>query len=146
MRSTYRALAWLISLAVVAQAAFIAFGTFEVLSEVDDGAVFDENTDFNTGQVMHAIVGTIVIPLAALVLLIVSFFAKISGGVKWAAIVFGLVVLQYALAIASFSAPVLGLLHGANALAIAVVADQAARRVDLQPTVGPEQPRTTAPA
>ena len=146
MRSTYRALAWLVALGVVLQAAFIAFGTFEVLSEVDDGAVFDENTDFNTGQILHAIVGTIVIPVAALVLLIVSFFAKIPGGVKWAAIVFGLVVLQYALAIVSFSAPVIGLLHGMNALVLAVVADRAGRRVDLQPATGPEQPRTSTPA
>ncbi len=147
MRSTYRALAYLVALGVVVQAALIAFGWFEVLSEVEDGAVFDENTDYNAGQVLHAIVGTTAIPLVSLVLLVLSFFAKIPGGVKWAAIIFGLVVLQFLLAMASFSAPVIGLLHGINAVALAVVAERAGARVAaLEPTTGSEQPRTTAPA
>ncbi|MBA3720748.1 MAG: hypothetical protein H0W95_10790 [Nocardioidaceae bacterium] len=147
MRSTYVALARLVALGVIVQAALIAFGWFEVLSEVEDGAVFDENTDYNAGQLLHAMVGTIVIPVISLVLLVLSFFAKIPGGVKWAAIIFGLVVLQFLLALVSFSAPVIGLLHGMNALALAIVAERAGARVAaLAPTTGPEQPRTTAPA
>ena len=44
------------------------------------------------------IAGTFVVPLVALLLLIISFFAKIPGGIKWALIVFGVTVVQYALA------------------------------------------------
>ncbi len=35
---------------------------------------------------LHGMIGMMLIPLLALVLLIISFFAKIPGGVKWAAI------------------------------------------------------------
>jgi hypothetical protein len=70
-----------------------------------------------------------VMPLLALLLLIVSFFARVAGGVKWAAFVFGLVILQVALAFVSFAAPVVGALHGLNALALLAVAGLAARRV-----------------
>lgn len=117
MKSTYRVLAQLIALGVVIQAMSVALGWFLVLKDVDDGGVFDKNTDFNFGQVTHSIVGMMVIPLLAIVLLIVSFFAGIPGGVKWAAIVFGLVALQIALAFAAWGGlAAIGALHGLNAL------------------------------
>ena len=43
---------------------------------------------------MHGINGIFVIPALALLLLIVSFFTKVRGAIKWAAIVFVLVVVQ----------------------------------------------------
>ena len=43
---------------------------------------------------LHSLVGMVLIPLLAIVLLIISFFAKIPGGVKWAGFVFLAVVLQ----------------------------------------------------
>jgi hypothetical protein len=128
MKSTYRVLALLIALGVVVQAMSIALGWFLVLKDVDDGAVFDKNTDFNAGQITHSTVGLMVIPLLAIVLLIVSFFAGIAGGVKWAAIVFGLVALQIVLGFLSFAVPALGALHGLNALAVLAVAGIAGRR------------------
>lgn len=131
MRATYRVLAQLIALGVVVQAMTVALGWFMVLKDVDDGAVFDKNTDFNFGQVSHGIVGMMVIPLLAIVLLIVSFFA---GGVKWAAIIFGLVALQIALAFGAFGIPALGALHGLAALALLAVAGMAGRRA------APDQP------
>ena len=72
--------------------------------------------------------GAMAVALFGLVLLIVSFFAKIPGGVKWAAIVFGLIVLQWALAFASFALPAVGILHGINALAVMSVAIMAGMR------------------
>jgi hypothetical protein len=133
VKSTYRVLAQLIAIGVLLQAMSVALGWFMVLKDVDDGAVFDKNTDFNFGQVAHSIVGLMVIPLLAILLLIVSFFAGIAGGVKWAAIVFGLVVLQIALAFAAWGAPVIGALHGANALALIAVAGMAGKRAANQP-------------
>jgi hypothetical protein len=128
MRSTYRVLAGLIALCVVLQASFIAGGWFGAIKDMDDGAVFDKNSEGNIGHGLHAIFGMNVIPLLAIALLIVSFFAKVPGGVKWALIVFGVVVLQIALAFLSFGVPGVGALHGINAIALLSVAVMAARR------------------
>ncbi|MFC5261194.1 hypothetical protein ACFPJ1_03650 [Kribbella qitaiheensis] len=138
MRSAYRVLAGLISLGVLVQAMSIALAWFTVLKDIDGGAVLTENSDRNFGHNLHSIFGIMVIPLLAILLLIVSFFAGVAGGVKWAAIVFGLVVLQIALAFVAFGVPAIGALHGANALALIGVAGIAARRAS-----GPPTPATT---
>ena len=120
MKQTYRVLSGLIALGVVVQAMAIALGGFGVLHDVDNGLVVDKNFEPNFGQTLHGIDGMYVIPLLGLVLLIVSFFAAktVPGAPKWAAIVFGLIVLQVVLAFVSFSAPVVGALHGINAFAV----------------------------
>ncbi len=145
MKQTYRVLAGLVALGVLTQAAAIAFGWFGVINDIESGAVFDENSTGNAGHVLHAIVGLMVIPAVGLVLLIVSFFAAkvVPGAVKWAAIVFGVIVLQVALAFAAFSTPILGALHGINAL---VLFGAAARAVSLTRTPVPAAaaPRDTS--
>ena len=99
--------------------------------------MFDGNSEGNVGHALHGMVGMMVLPALSLIFLVVSFFAKVPGGVKWAAITFGLVVLQVVLAFVAFGAAVVGLLHGANAIAIAAVASAAASRVGKAPsTVG----------
>jgi hypothetical protein len=128
MRAAYRVLALLIAVGVVVQVASIAYAWFQVLHDLDGGGVFDKNTERNAGHALHGMVGVMVIPLLALLLLIVSFFAKIPGGVKWAGITLGVTVLQVALAFVSFGAPIVGTLHGINALALAGVASIAARK------------------
>jgi hypothetical protein len=133
MRSVYRVLAGLIAIGVVVQAMSIALAWFTVLKDTDDGLVFDKNSDANLGHLIHSIVGSGVIPLLAILLLIVAFFAKVEGGVRWALYVFGLVVLQFALAAVSFSAPAVGALHGLNAFALLGVASMAARRAAAAP-------------
>jgi hypothetical protein len=128
MRAVYRVLAGLVAVGVLLQAMFIAWGVFTVDKDLDGGGVFDKNSDPNTGQELHGINGMMIIPIIALLLLIVSFFAKVDGGIKWALYVVGLVVLQIVLAFVSFGAPVVGALHGLNAFALAVVAVMASRR------------------
>jgi hypothetical protein len=128
MRAAYRILAGLVAIGVVLQAMFIALGWFLAIKDMDGGLVIDKNYEGNIGHTLHGQVGTLIIPVIALLLLIVSFFAKVDGGVKWALYVVGLVVLQIALAFVSFGAPVLGLLHGLNAFALLGVAGMAARR------------------
>ena len=125
MRSAFRVLAILIALGVVVQAGSIALAWFTVIGELSDGATLSEDSERNLGHELHGIVGMMVMPVLALALLIVSFFAKIPDGVKWAAIVLGLVVLQVVLAIVSFSVSGLGALHGINALILAAVAGRA---------------------
>jgi hypothetical protein len=143
MRAAYRVLASLVAVGVVLQAMFIALGGFTAIKDIDGGAVFDKNSDLNAGQTLHGTVGMMVIPIIALLLLIVSFFAKVDGGIKWALYVVGLVVLQIALAFLSFSAPVVGLLHGLNAFALAAVASLASRRASRAPAAATAETATT---
>ena len=70
-----------------------------------------------------------VVLLCAVALFAVSFGAKVPHGVRWAAIPLGLVVVQFFLAYAAYSAAIIGVLHGLNALAIFAVALLAGRRV-----------------
>jgi hypothetical protein len=132
MRSVYRILGHTISGLVVVQAAAIAFAFFGLLNWVGGGdnskdghiltpkMVNDESAHF-TGTAGFAVhdIGADAIALLAIVLLIISFFAKIPGGVKWAGFLFLAVLLQFVFAFTAFSAPIVGVLHGGNAIAIA---------------------------
>ncbi|MEO7350377.1 MAG: hypothetical protein ABIR34_07100 [Marmoricola sp.] len=134
MRAAYRVLGLTISGLVVIQAAAIAFAMFGVLHFVDDGdllnkSLVDDRTGFDgaIGMNIHS-VGAILISLLAIILLILSFFAKIPGGVKWAGFVFLAVLLQWVLAIAAFGAPAVGALHAVNAFAVAGLGARAAKQ------------------
>lgn len=128
MKQAYRALAGLISLGVVVQAATIALAWFTTINDIDNGLVVDKDFEGNVGHVMHGIVGMTIMPVLALILFIVSFFAKVPGGVKWAGLVLLAVVLQVVLAIVSFGVPAIGALHGINAVVVAGLAGAAAGR------------------
>jgi hypothetical protein len=137
MRATYRVLALLIAVGVVLQAAFIAAAWFQVLNELDSGTVVDKNYEGNWAHAAHGETGMMVIPVLAIALLILSFFARIPGGVKWAAITLGVTALQIVLAFGGFAVPVVGTLHGINAFALAAVASIAARKARLAETATP---------
>lgn len=143
MRTTYRVIASLIALAVVVQAAAIAFGTFGFINEIDRGAALTAASEApNFGPALHAINGMIVIPALSLILLIVSFFAKIQRGVRWALLLLLAVVVQTQLAYVAFDLPAIGLLHGVNAfviLGLAIVAARAAGRLDTPLTPAPTE-------
>ncbi len=85
----------------------------------------------NGGISLHSLLGERVIPVIVLALLIVSFFARIPGGVKWAAITFGVLVVQVGLGFAGKGLPWVGVLHGINAFALAAVASLAMRQARL---------------
>jgi hypothetical protein len=138
MRSVYRVLAGLVAIGVLVQAMSVALGWFTAIKDMDDGQVIDKNSDLNFGQSLHGTVGMLVIPILALLLLIVSFFAHVDGGIKWALFVVGLVVLQIVLAFVSFGAPIVGALHGLNAFALLGVASMAARRAATAPAPAAE--------
>ncbi len=134
MRAAYRVLGLTIAGLVVIQAAAIAFAMFGVLHFVDDGdslnkTLVDDRTGFDgaIGMNIHSI-GAMVISLLAIILLILSFFAKIPAGVKWAGFVFLAVLLQWVLAIAAFGAPAVGALHAINAFAVAGLGARAAKQ------------------
>ncbi|MDQ0690023.1 hypothetical protein [Arthrobacter sp. W4I7] len=155
MRRTYSVIAWIIAGGVVVQAASIAFGFGGMVRFVQDGGVVDkaliesQQATFtgDLGFPIHAMVGGMVIPIAALALLIISFFVKVRGARLWAAIVFGLVALQITLGYSITDMPYLGLIHGANALAVLLTAVNAALHVRRSAMVGPAVPAAdvTAP-
>lgn len=135
MRQTYRILAYLIALGVVVQAASMAYGTAGLIKWVSDGGVLDkaalesETLDFPGlgGVIMHGIGGMTVIPALALLLLVVSFFARVPRGLALAGLEAVLIAVQVLLGMFGHGMPQLAVLHGANALAIVVVALLAAR-------------------
>jgi len=146
MRATYRYLAYAIPVLVAVQAAAIAFAFFGLTAWIDDGnqmtkaAMESDSTSFTgvVGFMIHGMVGEMLIPLVAIALLIVSFFARVPGGSKWAAFVLLDIVLQIVLAFTAFGAPVVGLLHGLNALFLAWLGFAAARRVATAPELATE--------
>ena len=130
MRSLYIWLSRLIALGVVVQVLVIAWSTFDIINKAGDGVPFTEDTENNAGAAIHSVTGMMVIPVLALLFAIVSLFAKVRGGAAFGWGVFGLVVLQIALAFASFAAPVVGILHALNAFAIAGLAGMAGARAN----------------
>lgn len=139
MRKTYRVLADIIAIVVVIQAMTMVFavaGLFHWI-DADGGAIdaaviesWDEDPPTFQGAIgvpIHGMVGMFLIPLIALVMLIVSFFAKVAGGVKWAAVIVVLVIVQVTAGILASDAPWIGLIHGLNAFALFSVSIVAAR-------------------
>lgn len=142
MRNVYRVLAFLVAIEVVIQAMAIAYGIAGVAHWVEeDGgvlnkAVFDSDDPEFTGIggfVTHGINGMMIIPLLVILLLIVSFFAKVPGGVRFAAIIFGLVALQVFLGIFSHSVPFVVVLHVLNAFLILGASLAAGRAASVAP-------------
>ena len=136
MRSAYRILAILIAALVAVQAAAVALAMFGLFRWIDEGGTLDKSAfegneqlfGEEIGFMLHGMVGMMVIPLLALVLLIVAFFAKIPGGAKWAGLVLLTVIVQVALGLFAFEIPGLGALHGINALILFGLAVMAAMR------------------
>jgi heme A synthase len=144
VKQTYRVLAGLVAVGVLVQAGAIAFGWFDALSGLENGLVIDQNYEGNVGHSLHGIVGFVVMPALGLILLIVSFLAakQVPGARTYGGIVFGLIVLQVGLAILAFAvAPVIGALHGLNALLLFAAAVRATLLTREAPTAGVSLPR-----
>ncbi|WP_457963220.1 hypothetical protein M1E17_17460 [Arthrobacter sp. D1-29] len=154
MRRIYSVIAWIIAGAVVVQAASIAFAMGGMAHFIQEGGVIDKalvesrQATFtgDLGFPIHGIVGGMVIPVAALLLLIVAFFVKARGARMWAAIVLAVVALQITLGYSISDMPYLGLIHGANALAVLLTATYAALRIRRGNVIGAEAPASNAVA
>ncbi|MBN9103335.1 MULTISPECIES: hypothetical protein [unclassified Pseudonocardia] len=137
MKSVYRILAYLIALEVLVQAAAIAFATFGLLAYVDGGGTFDKATDEGGvyggafGFVVHNVNGEQVIPVLAVALLVVAYFARVPGAVRWSAIVFLTTLVQVVLGVVAGGVPTLGWVHGALAVVLFAVAVIAARQAEV---------------
>ena len=155
MRTAYKVLAYLVATEVAIQAMVMVWAIAGLGKWVDGGGTFDksvmesEGTPFPevVGIILHGINGTYVIPAIALLLLIVSFFTKLRGAIKWAVIVFVLVVVQGQIGFLGHEFPLAGALHGLNALALFGVAIYTGRRVRAaqRSDVSPPEQRVEVP-
>jgi hypothetical protein len=156
MRTVYKVLAYLVAAEVAVQAMLIVWGIAGLGKWVDGGGVFDKSVMESEGAppfpevlgiLVHGINGFFVIPALALLLLIVSFFTKVSGAIKWAVTVFVLVIVQGQLAGFGHDFPLVAALHGLNALALFGAAIYAGHRLRAATAASVEQPeaRTAAP-
>jgi hypothetical protein len=153
MRTAYKVLAYLVAAEVAVQAMLMVWATAGLGKWVQGGGVFDKSVMESEGTppfpevagiIVHGINGFFVIPALALLLLIVSFFTKVRGAIKWAVIVFVLVIVQGQLAGFGHDFPLVAALHGLNALALFGAAVYAGRRLRAATTVRVEQPDTPA--
>jgi heme A synthase len=148
MRIAYKALAYLVAAEVAIQAMVMVWAIAGLAKWVDGGGVFDKSviesqgTPFPevAGIIVHGINGTFVVPAIALLLLIVSFFTKVRGAIKWAVIVFVLVVVQVMLGILGHQFTLGGALHGLNALTLFGTAIYTGRRLRPAAAAVVEQP------
>ena len=133
MKTVYRVLAYAIAALVAVQSAAIGYAVFAQMNWIETGGTLDEAA-FDTGapgtgaMIFHALDGYLVL-LLSLALLVVSFFAKIPQGVRWAVIVLACTIVQIALGALSHMVAGIGALHGAVALVLFGVAVTAAMRV-----------------
>jgi hypothetical protein len=149
MKTVYRVLAYIVAAEVVVQAMAMVFAIAGLGKWVDDGGVLDKAVMESdeppfpevVGFLVHGMNGMMIIPGIALLLLISSFFAKIAGAVRWAGLVLLLVIVQVTLGLVGHSIPVVGALHGLNALLLFSAAIYTARRRTVAATsdAGPDE-------
>ena len=152
MRIAYKVLAYLVAAEVAIQAMVMVWAIAGLGKWVDGGGVFDKASMESEGTppfpeaagiIAHINNGFFVVPALALLLLIVSFFTKVRGAIKWAVVVLLLVVVQGQLGELGHDLPLAGALHGLNALALFGMAIYAGRRLRAV-AVGVEQPEARA--
>ncbi|MBE1593475.1 hypothetical protein ACFPOI_22670 [Nonomuraea angiospora] len=146
MKHVYKVLAYLVAIEVAVQASMVVWADAGLGLWVEGGGVVDK-TLMESGEppfaeglglMVHGMNGIFVIPVLALLLLISSFWAKLPGAVKAAGLVLLLVVLQIAFGLVGHSIPMVGLVHGLNALLLFTAALYAARRGPaVNPAVSP---------
>ncbi len=137
MRIAYRVLAFVVAAEVAIQAVVMVWAVAGLGKWIQSGGVADAammesgGTPFPevVGLIVHGMNGTFVIPVIALLLLILSFFARMRGAIRWAVIVFALVVVQGQLGYLGHEIPWVGGLHGLNAMVLFTAALYAGVRI-----------------
>jgi hypothetical protein len=124
LRTVYRYWAWALFGLVILQIGLAGYGAFNAVHKADKAHHDDEKTvtlgkdTVENGFGPHAGLGTLLL-LLILLFLIIAAIAGIRGRrLKLTALLFGLMILQVALAWIGFDVPVVGFFHPINALLI----------------------------
>jgi Family of unknown function (DUF6220) len=116
MATAYRWLSSLLFAAIVVQVGIAGYGAFEAIHKADKAAVSKKAIE--DGFNAHAALGGLIL-VVMLALLVVAVAGRLGPvNVRWAGGIVLLGILQYILGVTSTSVPVLGVLHGVNALAL----------------------------
>ena len=122
MRTAFRIVVSLTSLAVIVQVGLAGYGSFNAIDKAgSDHSITKKQVE--NGFDPHGVVGTIVIALM-LILLIVALVGRYR--IRLAAILLGLGIVQMLLAWGGTGAAWVGFFHAVNALAIAGIAGSVA--------------------
>ncbi|MBW9094103.1 hypothetical protein JNB62_10445 [Microbacterium jejuense] len=136
MRIAYRIFSFAICALVALQAASHAWASAGLSLYIAEGGVVDASAQEGPppfaealGFMIHGMNGMFVIPTLAILLFIISFFVKAPRAVAFAGGVLALVALQVTLGLFGHGIPLLGFLHGVNALLLFTTALLAALNV-----------------
>ena len=117
MRTAFRIIASLTSLAVVVQVGLAGYGAFNAIDKADSASVTKQTVE--NGFDPHGVVGTIVLALMV-ILVLLALVGRMH--VRTAGILLALGIVQMLLAWGGTSVAWVGFFHGVNALAIAGIA------------------------
>ena len=143
MKTTYRALAWLIVVLVAAQAAAHAWMSAGATRFIAEGGTLNLDDPSGPipfieiyGAIWHTLAGMYLLPAVALIFVVVGYLSRNRRALTLAIVVLILVIAEVALGLASGSMSLFALIPGANALLLAGVALAAALLVprDTRPT------------
>jgi hypothetical protein len=118
MRTAFRIVATLTSLAVIVQVGFAGYGSFNAVDKADDAGSVTKHS-LENGFDPHGVLGTVVVVLM-LVLLVIALVARYR--IRIAGLLLALGIVQMLLAWGADGAAWVGFFHGINALAIAGIA------------------------
>jgi heme A synthase len=116
MVSAFRWLTSVLFVAIVVQVGLAGYGAFDAVHKADKASVSKKAIEdgFNSHAALGAVI--LVVMLALLLLALVGHLGKENVRMTGGIVLLG--VLQYILGVASTSAPLLGVLHTVNALAL----------------------------
>jgi len=123
MKTAFRVIAWVIAGAVMVQAAVMVFAIAGLFKYVSEGGVVSEQTEPDAivegvGVVIHVTLANYLFPLLGLVAVVIAAFTRRASTIWTAVILLVLILLEWFLGVAGYSAPIAGFLHGINGLAI----------------------------
>jgi hypothetical protein len=121
MQAVYRWWATLVFAVIIVQIGLAGYGAFYVVGKTDNNGVVNEDT-VSSGFDAHVAWGYLGVGTTTLVLLIIGLIAGIG---KWRlgrhGLLFGLFILQVALAIGGYGTPYVGFFHPVNAVVMLAV-------------------------
>jgi len=121
VKAVYKWWATLVFAVIVVQIGLAGYGAFYVVDKTDNGGTVDEDT-VSKGFDPHVAWGYTVVGLSLVIFLIIGLIAGVG---RWRlgrhGLLFGLFILQIALAIGGYGAAAVGFFHPLNALVMFAV-------------------------